>query len=190
MESLLTSSTFTKNLVCIVVDEVHKITLGKVSSDSEKPFTEAFGKISMLRSLCRGKVPVLALSATIDFDLTNLVIQSCNLSSKLNKIITSFSDRSNIRLTVKKVKRKDVRCLQWIIKLIFEQKESCPKIILYCRTLKMVGWLYSKFFKILCGKMPEKQVKNIISMFHSMTEEENKDKILKGGYIIQRIFKL
>jgi len=177
--SLLTSQTFTKNLVCIVVDEVHKVTWGTVSQDSIKPFREAFGQISVLRSLCRGKVPILALSATIDFDLTTLVIESCNLSSKL-KIITSFSDRRNIRLSVVPIKRKDFTHLQWILDMIVDKKELCPKIIIYCRTLKLVGWVYCKLLKNLLLTFPEGTSKSLIGMYHSMTDEENKTRVLQS----------
>ena len=68
------SSTFMiDNLACIVVDEVHKVTWGE-SSKKSKAFRETFSRIGEMRSTCRQNTPVLALSATIDVNLTDLVI--------------------------------------------------------------------------------------------------------------------
>uniref|UniRef100_A0A7M5X4C0 DNA 3'-5' helicase n=1 Tax=Clytia hemisphaerica TaxID=252671 RepID=A0A7M5X4C0_9CNID len=69
----VSSNFMVNNLACIVVDEVHKVSWGE-STKGSKAFRETFSRIGELRSTCRQNVPVLALSATIDLDLTQLVI--------------------------------------------------------------------------------------------------------------------
>ena len=94
---MLSNDMFTTNLRCIAIDEVHKVSWGKVK-DTEKPFREVFGELSILRSICRQGVPILALSATIVVNLTQLVKESCSLSRKM-KFVTCYVDRPNIRLS-------------------------------------------------------------------------------------------
>ena len=62
-QNVLSSDYFRKNLKCIVVDEVHKVSWGIASSSDETPFREAFSRIGSMRSFCCENVPVLALSA-------------------------------------------------------------------------------------------------------------------------------
>ncbi|XP_057297241.1 bifunctional 3'-5' exonuclease/ATP-dependent helicase WRN-like, partial [Hydractinia symbiolongicarpus] len=99
--------------VCLVVDEVHKVTWGVAANRIDEPFHEAFGRISEMRSICRQKLPVLALSATVDVDLTQLIVSSCDLSKDLN-IISTCSYRKNIRLTIIDIRdRENVESLRW-----------------------------------------------------------------------------
>jgi len=97
-----------QNLCCIIVDEVHKVSWG--TSDVDKPFRQIFSQLSIIRSVCRQGVPLLALSATINVDLTKLVMASCNLSHHL-KIISTYIDRKNIKQTVIPIKNKNLDVL-------------------------------------------------------------------------------
>jgi len=103
----LSSNFIRRNVVAIVVDEVHKVSWG-VSSMSSEPFREVFSRIGEIIALIRHDIPVLALSATVNVDLTSLIIQSCNLSKSL-KIISTCSDRKNLRLSVLSIKSKEDR---------------------------------------------------------------------------------
>ena len=177
-KDMLGSNNFKKNLVCIVVDEVHKVTWGS-SSASEKPFREAFSQISIQRSICKENVPILALSATINVDLTKLVIKSCNLCKNL-KIISVINNRINIRLSVVPLKKKNFESLRWILTKLLELKENLPKVVIYCRSVSLVGSVYFEIVKYLKQHMSEKDAKSLVAMYHSMTLEENKSSVIKS----------
>lgn len=104
MERYACQHCFSCNVICIVVDEVHKVALGK--SDSGKPFREIFSNLSITRSLIKENVPVLALSATV-----SLIMESCSLSPYL-KNVSRCVDRPNVRLSIVKMKGKNFKLLQ------------------------------------------------------------------------------
>ena len=171
---MLTNDFFSSNLVCIVVEEVHKVSWGQ-HEKNEKPFREIFAQISIMRSVCRERVPILALSATIDCDLTQLVMESCNLSRNL-KIVLSYPDRKNIKLSIVPMKRKNFESIIWILKLLL--KEQSIRCIIYCRSVTLVGWIYSKILKWLISNHDPVKATSLIGMFHSMTYDNNKEKVL------------
>lgn len=98
---MLQTDFFAANVICLVVEEVHKVTWGA----SSNPFREAFGRINELHSLIEQDLPVLALSATVNVDITNLVMSSCSLSQSVT-FITEIIDRQNITLHSIKLKSK------------------------------------------------------------------------------------
>jgi len=67
---ILGSEFFATNTVCIMIDEVHKVRW----AESSKPFREAFGRINELHSLIKQDLPILALSATVDFNITKGIL--------------------------------------------------------------------------------------------------------------------
>ena len=182
--NVLSSTFFRKNLICIVVDEAHKVSWGVPSPETGKAFREAFSQINTLRSFCDGKVPVLALSATVDQDLSHLISHCCGLSSNKVHTIYSASDRPNIRLSVVKLKSKDVTCFEWLKKELCEKGENSPKILIYCRTQTLVGWLFEQFLIMLKEFAYKNRVaKNenlLIGMYHSCTLDSNKKKVLNS----------
>jgi superfamily II DNA helicase RecQ len=178
---MLSSKYLCKNVCCLVVDEVHKVSWG-ASSNSGSAFREAFGRISEIRSLCREHLPVLALSATVDIDLTELIISSCNLSRNLRTIYTC-SDRKNIRLSVVQIKNQEqLQYLLWIVKLLVDPE--CPRCIVYCRTVTLCGYVYENIYNLLSKELlPNglpigRGARQIISLFHSETLEKNKINVL------------
>jgi len=171
---LLSSRVFRTNLKCIVVDECHKISWGTASG---KAFCEAFSRIKNIRSFCSESVPVLALSATVDNDYTELVPASCGLSSQSLKIVHLCSDRVNIRLSTVKLKSKDdICCFNWILEMLIKSGVECPKILIYCRTQTLVGWLFEKFLLRL------KNLKYLMAMYHANTLDHNKQKVMDSRY--------
>ena len=94
-------------------------------------FRDAFSRIGDIRSFVSEKVPVLALSATVDKDYRELVNISCSLSPSV-KLIYTCSDRPNIRLSVVKLKEKNVLCFNWIFDLLIDRGVDCPTILIYC----------------------------------------------------------
>uniref|UniRef100_A0A7M5TZC2 DNA 3'-5' helicase n=1 Tax=Clytia hemisphaerica TaxID=252671 RepID=A0A7M5TZC2_9CNID len=177
---MLLTKIFRENLVCIVVDEVHKVTWGAASSTSDKPFREAYSQISSFRSIGREKVPILALSATIDGDLTKLVVNSCSLSNRF-RTVSSYVHRRNVRLSVVKIKKKDLNSLTWLLSDLIESYNGnipFPRSIIFCRSLQLAGWVYVKIFKILKQSIPEDLSKLALGLFHSMTPENKNKKII------------
>ena len=110
-KAVLSSHYFRKNVVCVVIDEAHKVSWGEASSDGVV-FRDAFSRLGDIRSFCSEHVPVLALSATVDKDYRELVNVSCSLSSNV-KLIYTCCDRPNIRLSLVKLKEKDVLCFNY-----------------------------------------------------------------------------
>ena len=142
--NLLSTKFCRNNLICIVIDEAHLVSWGVPSEDSEKAFREAFSRINTIRSFCGEHVPILALSATVDKDISHLISSLCGMSRKLCTIFTS-SDRKNIKLSMVNIKSKNIDCFRWVLDQVRLLKEECPKISIYCRTQTLVGWLFEKF---------------------------------------------
>ncbi|XP_066912822.1 uncharacterized protein [Clytia hemisphaerica] len=122
-QKFLKSSLVKKNLVCLVVDEVHKVTWGEASKTFgkiEAAFRESFVRISELRSICRFDLPVLAISATVNADLTAV------------SIVAACSDRPNIKLNIVNIKDKvNYATLRWLVKLGSNFKEREARKIMH-----------------------------------------------------------
>jgi len=149
----------------------------------QRLFREAFSRIGEIRSFCGEKVPVLALSATIEMDFTDILKGACSLSEYV-KFIYLCSDRKNIRLSVVDAKHKSISCLNWLLNLIVTEKENCPKVLIYCRSQQLVSWLFGQFKAKLGPKLFKDEVKNhsnfLIGMYHADTSTFNKEKYLKA----------
>ena len=123
-----------------------------------------------MRSTCRQDLPLLALSATIDVDLT-LVINICHLS-KTVKIISTCSDRSNLYLEVKFAPKQDgIQCLSWIIPMLREENSS--KIVIFCRSVTLAGFVYSQLLRLF-RREEIADPKSIVGLYHSETLEKHK----------------
>ena len=187
-KAVLLSHMFRKNVVCIVVDEAHKVSWGKASVDGVV-FCDAFSRIGDIRSFCSEHVPVLALSATVDKDYRELVNVSCSLSSQV-KLIYTCCDRPNIRLSVVKLKEKSVLCFDWVFNLLKDFGVECPKILIYCRTQLDVGFLFEQFLLNLNAYAyvnigdgsNVNRIKSskdfLIGMYHADTDDKIKEKVL------------
>ena len=133
------------------------------SSTGKSPFREVFGRIKELRSLCREDLPVLALTATADVDMSELIISSVGLSKNV-KIISTCANRPNIRLSVVTIPKKNISCLYWIIEGLREYGVDAPKVIIYCRSVTLVGWLYEQLLVVLGNMLMP--IKILINLSH------------------------
>ncbi|XP_066935320.1 uncharacterized protein [Clytia hemisphaerica] len=172
---LLSTKLFRKNLVCFVLDEAHNVTWGRADKKSKVPFRKAFGEISVIRSCCRPGTPMLALSATVNVDLTEMIKESCNLSRNF-KFICDENNVSHLKQSVIKIKGKTIEPLRWLIQLLIDQKSNCPKTIIFCRTIELAGWMYERMENILKLHVPNWQ--NLIGMYHSETLPHKKKRVL------------
>ncbi|XP_066928671.1 probable ATP-dependent DNA helicase RecS [Clytia hemisphaerica] len=180
-KDMLSSSHFRKNVKCFVVDEAHKVAWGTPSSKDGEAFREAFGRIGTVRSFCSEKIPVLALSATVDRDYTQLIKVSCSLSSTL-KYVFSCSDRPNLRLSFVKMKEKSIKCFAWVFNWLIEHAINCPKILIYCYSQELTGWLFQQFLAELGMNAFKDGVDSnqnlLIGMYHADTSDFNKQKAM------------
>ena len=157
----------------------------QVSTIINNIFREAFGRIGEIRSFCAEKVPILALSATIDIDFAEIVKACCALS-KYIKLIHSCSDRKNIRLSLTPMKSKSVTCFHWLLESLITEKINCPKVLIYCKSQTLVSWLFGKFEAILDDYNAfyidnEKNPKNLlVNMFHCDSPEFVKTRCLES----------
>lgn len=137
-----------------------------------------------MRSVCRQNLPILALTATADADYSLLIKESINLSSNVN-VVSACPDRPNIRLSVVKIPKKSIDCLDWIITGLKEYGIFSPKTIVYCRSINLVGWLFQELLLKL-GKHayqnPSKKCSDdlLIGMYHSETLLHNKERVMQS----------
>lgn len=103
---------------------------------------------------------------------------SCNLSTK-TKIISTCSDRKNIRLSHFDIKsRNNFDSLQWLVDLSITHKDKAPKSVIFCRSVNLLGLVYYHLTKMIEKKLPDSNPKSMIGIFHSKTLNKNKDKVL------------
>ena len=180
-KDVLSSQHFRKNVKCFVLDEAHKVSWGTPSSLDGEIFREAFSRIGEVRSFCTEGIPVLALSATVDRDYTELITASCSLSSSL-KFVYTCSDRPNIRLSFVKIKQKDVSCFSWVFDLLISKGFHCPKVLIYGYSQELVGWLYEQFLVKLEKNAYKDSIKlhenKLIAMYHADTLDHNKENVM------------
>uniref|UniRef100_A0A7M6DP51 Uncharacterized protein n=1 Tax=Clytia hemisphaerica TaxID=252671 RepID=A0A7M6DP51_9CNID len=104
-------------------------------------------RLNELRSICRINLPVLALTATVDLDITTFIKDSCNLSPTV-AIISECVEGKNVALHKFKLETKTVCCLDWILHGLKTEGSLFPKVLIYCRTINAVSWLYEE---LLCS---------------------------------------
>ncbi|XP_066928105.1 uncharacterized protein [Clytia hemisphaerica] len=173
---MLSSETFAERTVCLVVDEVHKVTWGECDKSS-KPFREAFKRINELRSVIKENLPILALSATVDVDITKLLKASCSMGQSMN-VITEVIDRKNITLHKIKLNQRSSKPLYWVLHGLKDYAEAAPKIVIYCRTVILAGWLYDEF--LMSEILPKDILRKHVQIYHSTSFDDEKITILNA----------
>ena len=134
----------------------------------------AFGKIRELRSFACENVPVLCLSATVGESNFDLISVSCGLSKNGFRTVFSCSDRPNIKLSLYHCEEKSIVCFDWVIKLLEDTGIDCPKMMIFCRTQVLCGWLYEQFqFSSL--DLTDK----FVGIYHANSWPHKKDEYLK-----------
>ena len=88
------------------------------------------------------------------------------------KLIRHSPDKKNISYHVQKAADLD-ETFQWMVNLVSSPVTEIPKTIIYCRSLKDCGELYSLFDEAAANsEVP------VVTMFHSKTPEQIKQKVL------------
>lgn len=103
-----------------------KFTRG-IGKKGKKAFREAFGRLNEMRSFL-GQVPVLCLTATADKGMRKRLVNYLALQ-RPHKVIMS-PNKDNIRFSVQQGD-KDLYCLNWVVKMVEEERENCPYSIIF-----------------------------------------------------------
>lgn len=129
------------------------------------------------------QTPILALTATTTIKVKQDIMTHLHLRQPDTDIVSRLPDRPNIFLDVtKKVKQEPEEELKWLVDHIKEKGTSCKKILIYCRSLDMVSRVYLDIKDALGSYAFKDQTRSIensiVEMFHKLTEQEDKDRIL------------
>ncbi|XP_066272590.1 ATP-dependent DNA helicase RecQ-like [Branchiostoma lanceolatum] len=135
---LLSSPRYRQNLVGIVVDEVHvTYKWGQSTKEGSPAFRESFSRLGELRSLVREDTPILALTASADTQSRERVISLLNMQGA--RRITVSPNKENIRLSIVKLPKNNMKCFDWVVKTVRDDGVAAPQMIIYCRSLKTTG---------------------------------------------------
>ena len=128
---------------------------------------------------------MLALTGTADKGTTDAIISSLGLKKDRLELFVS-PNITNIRISVVKIK-KDAAFTQlhWISDIIREQRLDCPKTLVFCNTMKDIAevgnYLLFKLGRNAYFPTGSFQMADcIIGIYHSMTWQENKERIIKS----------
>lgn len=131
---------------------------------------------------CLLGTPVLALTATADLESRAIVKKQLNLDNATT--VTVSPNRTNIRLGLGRVSAHSLDCLDWLVREVKEKGLTMSPVIIYCRTLKVVGRVFCHLKAELWEDAwvdQEHKVENlIIGMFHSHTLPLNKSRVLSS----------
>ncbi len=149
----------------------------------EKAFRDAFGRLGELKSLLPVETPFLALTATATkgtkqkiFDLFKLPVTE----------IYEHPYRDNIKLSVQNVKdsRSVHEALHWVVNRLELERDTCDRIIIYCRSLVDCGSVFRYFLSSLRDKSYVTEVQEpsnrLFGMYHHCTPDERKAEILSA----------
>ncbi|XP_077061923.1 putative ATP-dependent DNA helicase Q1 [Siphateles boraxobius] len=179
---MLSSEVYREDLVGIVVDEVHVTYKWGEGAKGEAAFRESFARLGELRSLAKEGTPVLALTASADTKNRRRVTKLLRMENATE--VTVSPNRTNIRLGLTQVPSNDLSCMDWVVKDVKDKALSMSPIIIYCKSLKSVGKVYS-YLKAELGEdawidrdKDHKAEHLLIGMFHSKTLTQYKDRVL------------
>ncbi|XP_019628707.1 PREDICTED: uncharacterized protein LOC109473272 [Branchiostoma belcheri] len=179
-KDVLQNERFQRNVIGIVVDEVHKTPSWGEAKKGGKPFRETFGRIAELRSLCKQGIPVLALTASADMETRKDIVRLLNLNRD-TVFVERSPNRTNIRLAAVRIKPSDYSCLDWIVSGVQREGNNFGKTIVYCKDFKTVGAVYCHLVASLGDQayVGEKLSRNCrVGMYHSETLPEKKEHVL------------
>ena len=120
------------------------------------------------------------MTATMDADYSEIIMAASGISKMVN-IVASSPERKNIRLVVKKIRKDDLDCLWWIIEGLKSYGIDSPKVMIYCKTFKMVGWLLEKVLMKLGDSAYVSNDRSkglIIGVYHAKTSDRKKKQVL------------
>ena len=128
---------------------------------------------------------MLAITGTADQETQNTIINQLCMNKNTISIFVS-PNRKNLKITVCKVKKIDImNQLSWLISGIRENGASTPQTIIFCCTLKdiatIANWMLMKLGNsAFCPNDSKRREDCLIGIYHSLTVECNKNRIMKS----------
>mgnify|MGYP002803552619 CR=1 FL=1 len=117
--------------ICLIFLIVRRSKRGNCPDEA---FRDAYGKLAILKSMCRECTPVLALTGTAD-QVTQKVICSTIAINNATKLFVS-PNRATLRFEIQKVsKNLMLSKLDWIVQMVKVANISMPKTIIFCDTI-------------------------------------------------------
>jgi ATP-dependent DNA helicase RecQ len=113
---------------------------------------------------------MLALTATANMETQKLISKSLCLRQNYVRIYLS-PNRKNIFLYKRKVTTNVERAFQWLVDKLLKEKISMPKTIVYCKSIRDCGRLFTHF-KMQLG----------IESFYPETAPKTSENLLFGMY--------
>ncbi|XP_078364092.1 uncharacterized protein LOC144648389 [Oculina patagonica] len=174
-------------VLAIVVDEFHTMEAwtGKRKTKSTKPvevFRGAYGRLAILRSMCKDGTPVLALTGTADEETETTVIKELAMKDPIHLFVSP--NRSNLRFSINKVSRTALlRELDWLVELIKKNGKDTPKTIVFCDTMYSMASVFN-YLMMSLGEhafhpnTSRKRIDCFIGLFHSVSHKEYKERLL------------
>lgn len=140
-------------------------------------FRSAFGELGNLRAYL-GTVPLIALTATADKTMRNVLMKCLGMRNVLKLIISP--NKQNIRISRSKV--TGFSCFNWLIAQLKLHKQSSPFTIVFCTTIREIATILSYFLMSLgeAAFIPgegEKSGRSLLGVFHSGVFQKMKDVI-------------
>ena len=130
---------------------------------------------------CLG-TPLLALTGTADMDTEKTIIDDLVMKKPVKLFVSP--NRVNLRLSVKKVSRKDMlKQLDWIVDMIREHDKETPKTIIFCDTLYSIASVWNYLMMSLGENAfhpptSRKREHCVLGIFHSLSLKEYKERLL------------
>ena len=139
-------------------------------------------------------MPFLALTATANLKTREAIKESLCLCKQCLEIFKS-PNRENIYLHKERVNTNIGQSFKWLIDEIKEKNVTLEKTIIYCKSIKDCGRLFTFFKNELGGNAfasgCEHSSKNLIfSMFHHSTLEKNQKRSLESFHDEEGICRL
>lgn len=139
------------------------------SDGQEEPFRQWYGKLGELRSLIQ--CPAILLTATANRSARKKLQQKFGMKN-CHEIIDN-PERENIKLFLKKVKCSTPldEVFYFIIRLLKDKKELCPRFLIFCTSINACGQIVSSLRLHLHDDI------KYVHMYHSKTPEVIKEEI-------------
>ena len=127
----------------------------------------------------------MALTATATRETRQQIINGLNLKDNLHLIVAS-PNRSNIYLYVARVNKNLSETFGWLVEKLIVEKQACPRTLVYCKTTKECGQIFS-FFKMELKEnayvsSDHRSDNMLIDMFHHNTLDKHKGRVSTSLY--------
>lgn len=154
---------------------------GYAAKKGERAFRKWFSRINEIRSIVK-RVPVIALTATATTETRLQIIKALEMNNPA--LIIDIPNRQNISYGVKVITPNPAVTFAKMVSDLTVEKNLYERTIIYCPTIKLTTQLYG-FFQAQLGKNiyaddNHDPRKRLVEMFHSRSDELNKEEILKS----------